>query len=107
MLRYNLTTHSSILAWRIPKDRGVWRATGHGAAESDTTEVTKQHRDDTARLVTAIPEGLHFSVFQLSRTIIICHFPQVLTLAALSWIFSDLFFFFKKNVLLLLHYKSK
>ena len=62
-----------------------------GRKESDTTEVTKQHGDDTACLVTAIPEGLHFSVFQLSRTIIICHFPQVLTLVALSWIFSDLF----------------
>ena len=31
-------THSSILAWRIPMDRGVWRATVHGVAESNTTE---------------------------------------------------------------------
>ena len=26
--------HSSILAWRIPKDRGAWRATLHGVAKS-------------------------------------------------------------------------
>ena len=29
-------THSSILAWRIPKDRGAWRATVHGVATSQT-----------------------------------------------------------------------
>ena len=33
-----MATHSSILAWRIPMDRGAWWATGHGVAESNTTE---------------------------------------------------------------------
>ena len=32
------TTHSSILAWKIPWTRGAWWATVHGVAkESDTT----------------------------------------------------------------------
>ena len=29
-------THSSLLAWRIPKDRGAWWATVHGVAKSRT-----------------------------------------------------------------------
>ena len=31
-------THSSILAWRLPMDRGVWKATVHGVTELDMTE---------------------------------------------------------------------
>ena len=29
-LEKGIATHSSILAWRIPMDRGAWRATVHG-----------------------------------------------------------------------------
>ena len=29
-------THSNILAWRIPMDRGAWQATVHGVAKSGT-----------------------------------------------------------------------
>ena len=37
-----MATHCSILAWRIPMDRGTWRTpTVHGGhKESDTTEHT-------------------------------------------------------------------
>ena len=31
-----MATHSSILAWRIPMDRGVWQATVHGATKNKT-----------------------------------------------------------------------
>ena len=33
-----MATHSSILAWRIPMDRGIWWATVQGRKESDTAE---------------------------------------------------------------------
>ena len=40
-LEEDMATHSSILAWRIPKDRGAWQATVHrGGKELDTTEET-------------------------------------------------------------------
>ena len=31
-----MTTHSSILAWTIPMDRGAWWATVHGVTKSRT-----------------------------------------------------------------------
>ena len=37
-LEEGIATHSSILAWRFPMDRGAWWATVHEAAESDLTE---------------------------------------------------------------------
>ena len=40
LLEESLTTHSSIVAWRIPMDRGAWQATVNGVAKSwlDLTE---------------------------------------------------------------------
>ena len=35
-LEKGMATHSSILAWRIPMDRGAWRATVPGVAKSRT-----------------------------------------------------------------------
>ena len=35
-LKEGMATHSSILACRIPMDRGAWRSTGHGVTKSWT-----------------------------------------------------------------------
>ena len=35
-LEKGMATNSSILAWRIPMDRGAWRATVHGVTQSQT-----------------------------------------------------------------------
>ena len=40
-LEEGMTTHSSILAWRIPMDRGAWQATVHGVTNSQTPRATK------------------------------------------------------------------
>ena len=39
-----MATHSSVLAWRTPMDRGAWWSVSHGVAELDTTErLSTQH----------------------------------------------------------------
>ena len=38
LLEEGMATHSSILNWRIPMDRGIWQATVHGVTESDTAK---------------------------------------------------------------------
>ena len=37
-LKEGMATHSSILGWRIPMDRGAWRTGVHGVTESDMIE---------------------------------------------------------------------
>ena len=37
-LEKGMATQSSIIAWRIPMDRGAWRASPWGRKEPDTTE---------------------------------------------------------------------
>ena len=32
-LEESMATHTSILAWRIPRNRGVWRVTIHGVSD--------------------------------------------------------------------------
>jgi len=33
-LEEGMATHSSVLAWRVPMDRGAWQATVHGVVKS-------------------------------------------------------------------------
>jgi len=40
-----MATHFSILAWRIPMDRGVWRATVHEVTESHTQLSNLKHKE--------------------------------------------------------------
>jgi hypothetical protein len=40
-VKKEMATHCSVLAWRIPMDRGARWATVHAVAESDMTEATE------------------------------------------------------------------
>ena len=40
-LEEGIATHSSILAWRIPKDRGAWQATVHRVKRVGRNWATK------------------------------------------------------------------
>ena len=40
-LEKGMATHSSILAWSIPKDRGAWQATVHGVIRVGHNLATK------------------------------------------------------------------
>ena len=36
LLKMEIATHPSILAWRTPMDRGAWRVAAHGITKSQT-----------------------------------------------------------------------
>ena len=52
-LEEGMAIHSTILAWRIPMDRGAWRATVHGTAQSQTrlSDSLSIHTKEGASLV--------------------------------------------------------
>ena len=52
-LKEGMAAHSSVLAWRMPMDRGAWGGDSPwGRKESDTTEQlnTARHSDNTKYL---------------------------------------------------------
>ena len=50
-LEEGMATHSSILAWRIPMDRGAWRAIVQRVAKNQTWIQTKTHMDHLNMIV--------------------------------------------------------
>ena len=43
LLEEGMATHSSILAWRIPMDKGAWQATVHGVTKRWTWLSNSAH----------------------------------------------------------------
>ena len=43
-LEEGMATHSSILAWRIPMDRGAWWATIQGVTKSQTEHTAQLYK---------------------------------------------------------------
>ena len=59
-----MATHSSILAWRVPTDRGTWWATVHGVTQgrtrlSDLAGMQAPHPYDP---ISTSREGLGFVI---------------------------------------------
>ena len=48
-LEKDMVTHSSILAWKNPMDRGAWQATVHGVARAGHNLGTKQQQHTSYR----------------------------------------------------------
>ena len=60
-----MATHSSILNWRIPKDRGAWWATVHGVAKS-WTQLKRLNRQ--AYLI-KVYKGVSLYIQKIQRTL--------------------------------------
>ena len=60
-----MTTHSSILAWRIPMDRGAWRATVHGVTtEQLSTAQHSVHCVYVPQFVVSVHDSEHLCCLQ-------------------------------------------
>ena len=49
-LEKQVATHSSILAWEIPMDRGAWQATVHGVQRVGHDLATEQQQQNLLRI---------------------------------------------------------
>ena len=54
-LEKGMVIHSSILAWRIPMDRGIWQTTVHGVTKSWTQMSVKTHTFSSVQLLSHVP----------------------------------------------------
>ena len=54
-----MATHSSILAWRITKDRGAWQAIAHRVAKSRTRlkQLSTHYNRDDGSVAKSPPTG--------------------------------------------------
>ena len=64
-LEEGMATHSSILAWRSPMDRGAWWATDRGVPKSRTQLSTEQTLSLTSSVLLAMP--FHFPMPLVSQ----------------------------------------
>ena len=73
-LKEDMETHSSVLAWRIPMDRGFWRTTTHGALKSGRQLGTAQHSTGPILLIITL---CYYSVLVLIFLIFIFNWLMI------------------------------
>ena len=92
-LEEDIATHSSILAWKIPMDRGAWPATAHEVAESDTTEATEHAQ--TEKYFNLIGESCHLTSEFLTLSETLNFNDNIQNLEGIFWPFCFSFLFWK------------
>ena len=81
-----MATHSSILAWRIPTERGAWQATVHRVAKSQTRQATSHMHTHTHTHM------IHNCQIRLPRiTILPCFFTRPPTPAMETHVEKDVY----------------
>ena len=67
-LEEGMASHSSVLTWRIPMDRGAWQATIHRVAQSQTQMKRLSTRTHPSMLnqAASMPTVLTWASFRLS-----------------------------------------
>ena len=65
-LKEGMTTHFSILAWRIPTDRGIWWATVHGVRK-----IRTWLNDSAQRVLALIPPVMTEDQMRTSRLLVL------------------------------------
>ena len=81
-LEEGMATHSSILAWRIPMDRGAWHATVHGLAKSGRWLSTNLLKKKTKKLSCHSYPPAYFMCQSYGVTLVFASTPCFLPLCA-------------------------
>ena len=79
-----MATHSSILAWRIPMDRGAWRATVHGVAKSWTRLSNSAQHSSCLTIASYIKWGRCTRFLKVFFSLYNFHFNEYIGKAGLS-----------------------
>ena len=80
-LEEGMATHSSVLAWRIPMDRGAWKATARQVARSQTrlkrlrTHALPSHGASPRSVVSLLPSPARPAAAPFSWRVLIWSFP--------------------------------
>ena len=64
-----IATHSSILAWRIPMNKGAWWVAVHGVTKSQTQLSTETHHSTQAL---CSPKGTNWTTCSLAKNLLVC-----------------------------------
>ena len=92
-----MATHSSILAWRIPMDRGAWLATVHRVAKSQTQLKRLSMHTSTIYVSVPISQFIPPSPSLLCPHVCYNAFHELQYLPTDTWVLSHIYFILKER----------